>query len=406
MMKWEERFRQWLMDHIIVLGYAAVIVLGIFIRYSYLSMLAADMEFMNSAWFDAIKTSGMGGVLDPSLQFTYSPLHLYLWTLAAALFGSFDTVVVLKLVSIVLEILVCVTCYAIIRKVLPESKKKLGSFIGFTLLWLSPILIWNASAWGQTDAGYTLFSVIAVLMLLKDKPVWGLACLGVALAWKLQALFLVPLFLIMYFLGRKKFSFLWFLLVPGILVVSGIPMMLVGESPLFAVNIYLGQTGMYSQVTYNCPNLFAIMGDAIGNKQMINGMFSRTGMVLCIAALGGMAVWMITRKATLSNRAMLLLGAWSVLCCIFFLPRMHERYGMAGEMLLICWAVALGKPRGFAYVLLGLLPTLSAYAEYMFKYPFFSLQLGGVMNLVLLGLLTWELLVETNTYRSAIGAEA
>ena len=88
---------------------------------------------------------------------------------------------------------------------------------------------------------------------------------------------------------------------------------------------------------------------------------------------------------------MLLLGAWCVLACIFFLPRMHERYGMVGDVLLMVWAVALAKPRGFGWVLLGLLPTLSAYCEYLFNAPIFSLQFGAVLNLLLLGALTWEL---------------
>ncbi|MEG0513885.1 MAG: hypothetical protein RR653_14340, partial [Clostridia bacterium] len=156
--------------------------------------------------------------------------------------------------------------------------------------------------------------------------------------------------------------------------------------------------------TYNYPNIYALMGEAIGNKTMILGMFSRTGMALCIAALGGMAVWLITKKVTLQSRATVLLGAWCVLCCVFFLPRMHERYGIVGELLLLCWAVCLWKPRGFVYVLLGMLPVLSAYAEYMFRHPFFPLQWGAVLNLILLGLLTWEVLREVRV--EALEAQA
>ena len=395
MMKWEENLRGWLIRHALGLGYAAVALLGLFIRYSYLPLLAADLEFMNSSWFEAIKAGGMAGVLDPALQYTYSPFHLYVWTLAAKLFGGFNTYTVLKAVSIIMELLLCAACFLLIRAILPEARKRLGSFIGFTLIWLNPVLIWNAAGWGQTDASFAMLCVLAVLLLIRDKPVWALTSLGLALAWKLQAILLLPLFLVAYFCGKKRFSALWFLLVPGILVASGVPMMLIGQSPLFAVHIYAGQTELYSQITYNCPNLFALMGDAIGNKQMINGMFSRTGMVLCIAALGGMAVWMMVKRVRLTDRMAVLMGAWCVLCCVFFLPRMHERYGIVGEVLLLCWAVAVGKPRGFAYVLLGLLPTMSAYAEYMFRNPFFPLQLGGAMNMALLGLLTWELLRET-----------
>ncbi|MEG0270858.1 MAG: glycosyltransferase 87 family protein [Clostridia bacterium] len=402
MMKWEEKLRAWLMAHVLWLGAAAVLLLGLFLRYTYLPLLVADVEFLNAPWFDAIKAGGMAAVLEPSLQYNYSPLHLYLWTLATLL--PWDTYTVLKLVSITMEMLLCAACVVLLRTLLPKQNKKLGSFVGFTLLWLNPVLLWNAAGWGQADASFALFCVLALWLLLKEKPAWALAALGVALAWKLQAIFLLPLFVMAYFCGKKRFSALWFLLVPGILVLSGVPMMLIGQSPLFAVQVYLGQTDLYSQITYNYPNIYALMGEAIGNKTMILGMFSRTGMALCIAALGGMAVWLITKKVTLQSRATVLLGAWCVLCCVFFLPRMHERYGIVGELLLLCWAVCLWKPRGFVYVLLGMLPVLSAYAEYMFRHPFFPLQWGAVLNLILLGLLTWEVVREVRV--EALEAQA
>ena len=393
MMKWEAKLQKWLMDHILLLAYVAVAVLGLFLRYSHLPMLAADLKYMNASWFEAIKAEGMAGILDPALEYTYSPLHLYVWMLAAALFGSLDTHMVLKGVSLLFEVgLIAASC-GLMGTLMPKKEQKFQRFLGFTALWLSPVLIWNVSGWGQTDALFAVFAVLAVWMLLKDKPVWGLVWLGVSLAFKLQAIFLLPLFMMAYFCGRKRFSVLWFLLVPGILVVSGFPMVLVGESPLFAVNIYLGQTDLYSKITYNYPNLYAIMGDALNVDQMILGMHSRVGLVLCVAAIGSVAAYMMTRRKQLSNSTLVLLGAWCVLCCVFFLPRMHERYGIVGEVLLLCWAVWLKKPRALLYALVSIIPILSAYAQYLFQVPFFSLQLGGVMNLVLLCLVSWEVVL-------------
>lgn len=393
MMKWEAKLQKWLMDNMILLAYLAVTVLGLFLRYSHLPMLAADLKYMNSSWFEAIKAEGMAGILDPALEYTYSPLHLYVWMLAAALLGSFDTHMVLKGVSLLFEVGTVLATCGLLRTLLPKKEQKFLRFLGFTALWLSPVMIWNVSGWGQTDAMFAVFAVLAVWMLLKDKPVCGLVWLGVSLAFKLQAIFLLPLFMMAYFCGRKRFSVLWFLLVPGILVVSGIPMVLVGESPLFAVNIYLGQTDLYTKITYNYPNLYAIMGEALNVDQMTLGMYSRVGLVLCVAAIGCVAAYMMSRRKQLSDATMVLLGAWCVLCCVFFLPRMHERYGIVGEILLLCWALWLKKPRGFLYALLSIIPILSAYAQYLVQVPFFSLQLGGVMNLVLMCLLSWEVVL-------------
>ena len=391
MSKWEEKLRDWIMRHVLWLAWAAVMALGVFLRWSYLPNLAADLEFMNAGWYNAIREGGVKAALAPELQYTYSPLHLYLWRLESLLLPGVSTYTALKLCSLLFEALNLIVVYALLRTVLPKEKREWGCFLGCALVWLSPVMLWNVAGWGQTDIFYTLFALLAVLLLLKDQPQWGLVCLGVSLAWKLQAVFLLPLFLIAYFAGRKRFSLFWFLAVPGVLLLSSLPMALIGESPLFAVQIYLGQTGMYSEITYNCPNLYAILGDALQQKQATLGLFSRTGLCLCIAALGVAAVWILRSRREVSGQDAVLLGAWCVLCCVFFLPRMHERYAIVGELLLLIWAVCRNRPENWCCVVLNALATLSAYSEYMFRRPFFPLQLGGVMNLAVLLYLSFVL---------------
>jgi Gpi18-like mannosyltransferase len=347
-------------------------------------------------WYAAIKQNGMAGVLAPQLQWTYSPLHLYLWALAAWCFPLADNMLMLKAVSLVMEIgLIAMSCL-LVWHTLPTERRLTGLFTAFTLLWLNPVLILNVAAWGQTDASYAALSVLSLWLLLKDRPAWAMVCFGLALAFKLQAIFLLPALVIAYFCREKKFSLLWFLLIPAVWVATGVPMALLGQSPLYAVTVYLGQTGMYTQPTFNCPNFFALLGDALTGKQMTQGLWQRLGLVLAIGSLGGAAVWLIIARKALSERAILLLGAWCVLVCLFFLPRMHERYGMVGDVLLLLWAVAVNRPRGYAWVLLGLAPTLSAYCQYLYANPIISLQLGGALNLALLMILTWELTREVD----------
>lgn len=394
MMIWEQRVQNNLRKNIIWWAFAAVFLLGLFIRYSFIPLKVADMEFMNMGWYNAIKTGGVASVLAPQYQWTYSPLHLYLWTLAARLLPNVYDLYVLKGVSFLMEAGLMAACGLLAWATLPPKNRAIGMFATLSILWLSPILVLNVAGWGQTDASYVALSVLSLWLLIRDHPAWAMVSFGLAFAFKLQAIFLLPVLLISYFCREKKFSTLWFLLIPAVWIATGIPMALIGESPLYAVKVYLGQAGMYVKATFNCPNLFALLGDALGSKQMILGMWQRYGLALAVFTLGVMATWFILRCRQMNNRTLLLLGVWSVLVCIFFLPRMHERYGMVGEVLLILWAVLLWKPRGFVYVLLGTLSTVSAYCQYMFRYPMFSLQLGAVLNLILLCLLTWELVRE------------
>ncbi|HNW86328.1 MAG TPA: glycosyltransferase 87 family protein [Candidatus Limiplasma sp.] len=393
MMNWELRIQNSLRKHVLGWAFCAVFLLGLIIRYTFLPLMVADMEFMNMGWYGAIKAGGMANALAPQYQWTYSPLHLYLWTLAAQLFPHANDMMVLKAVSLLMEAGLMAAAALLLWAALPAPKRRLGLFAGLSILWLSPILILNVAGWGQTDASYAALSVLSIWLLIRNRPSWSMVCFGFALAFKLQALFLLPALMIAYFCMEKKFSVLWFLLIPAVWVATGLPMALIGQSPLYAVSVYFQQTDLYTNATFNCPNLYALLGDALKSDRMIQGMWQRYGLVLAVASLGGMATWMIYRRKTLNPRQLLLLGAWCVLVCLFFLPRMHERYGMVGEVLLALWAASLWKPRGFFYVALGILPTVSAYCQYMFAKPIFSLQLGAALNLILLMLLTRETIV-------------
>lgn len=391
MMKWEARMIGGIEKKILWWAVGASALLGVFIRYSFLPLVVADMEFMVGNWYNIAGSSGLAAVARES---TYSPLYLYVLTWVAK--SGLSNVMGIKLITLVCECLLFLAASLTVYLVAPSAKKKLYTAITFMLLCFHPLLILNGAGWGQSDICFVAFSILAVWLLLQNKSIWAMVSLGVALAIKLQAVFILPAFIIYYFC-EKKFSIWQFFIIPAIWILSGVPMAFVGESPLYAVTAYLNQTEEYIKPTFNYPNLYALLGDALGNKQMIHGMFSRYGMVLAIGSMGGMLAWLLAKKARIGNRAMLLLCSWCVLCAVFFMPRMHERYGIVGEVLLLCWAVSKGRPRGFAYLLLGLLPIASAYAEYMFRYPFFPLQIGGFLNLILMGVLTWELLRETGT---------
>ncbi len=393
MMKWEKRLVASIQKHILWWAMGLSALLGAFIRYSFLPLIVADMEFLLTAWYEAAAAGGIaaaagkGGISVIPTQSNYLPLYLYIFTAVAKL--GVPNVVGIKYISIAFEaFLIGGSCLAV-RFVSPSPKKSLNTAITFILLCFHPLLILNASGWGQADTIYSSFSVLSVLMLMRGKNTWAMVLFGISFALKMQALFLLPLFVMVYFC-EKKLSLWQFLLVPAVALLTSLPMALFGDSPFYVVSCYLGQVEIYNNPTFNHPNFYALLGEALSKKTMIQGMMSRYGGALALASLGGMMAWLLTKKAKFSGQSLLLLGAWCVLCTTFFMPRMHERYGFVGEILLLCWAVALGKPRGYAYLLLGLLPIASAYAEYMFRNPIFPLQVGGFLNLALLGLLTWE----------------
>lgn len=389
MMKWEQRLVDSVRRNILWWAAVGVGLLGVLIRYSFLPLVVADMEFFFVPWHDAAREGGLAAAARES---SWSALYVYLLTLVSTL--GLPSVTAVKMIPLAFEVLLVGAACLLVYQTSPAARRGLHCTLAFGLLSLHPLLLLNGAGWGQADICYGALSLMAVWLLLKGRTPWAMVCLGLSLALKLQGAFLLPLFILFYFCERK-FSLWQFLIVPGVWVLSGVPMALVGQSPLYAVTCYLGQVETYTHPTFNCPNLYALLGDALSGKRMVQGMLSRYGMALALAAFGGMAAWLTVQRARMQGRRVLLLGAWCVLVCAFFLPRMHERYGFVGEMLLLCWAASMGRPRGYGYVLLGLLPVLSAYCQYMFGNPMFSLQWGGGLNLVLLALLTWEVVAST-----------
>ena len=396
--RWETSLREWIIKHSMLLGMIALSVLGVYLRYACWPISMGDLKFLNSAWYEALTNGGIKAVLEPSLQFNYSPIHLYLWYLFSLLLPNTDAIIVLKVASVVFELFLSATALLLLWRVLPAGKnRKVHFLIGFALMAFNPISILNAAAWGQTDAIYALFSVLAVLFYLDKKTIWALVMLGVSFAFKMQAIFILPMFIVLYFIGNKRIPLVAFFLVPIIWILSGVPMLFVGESPFYAVEVYLGQTAIYAVPTFNCPNIYALMGDFITERGWMTDLFTKAGMVFTVGIIGTMAVFLISQKKQLNSCTVLLLSAWFIIACVFFLPRMHERYAFVGELLLLVWVVATKKPYRYLYYFGTMLATLSAYAEYFVDVPFFPLQIGGFINLIVFIGLTYEVYKETKT---------
>ena len=386
----EERFREFVRRNILWMAFAAVFLFGAFMRFTLRSYIVPDMMADYIPWMQTLQSGGMAKLLAEFSPFPYSAMHVYLWALVARVFPHADALLLLKGVAIFFDAAQAAIGCLLVWELLPKARKLTGLFTTFTLLWLNPILLLGAAAWGQTDVIYLGLSLLSLLFLFRQKPALAMLCFGLAVAFKLQAVFLLPALMILYFCHERKFSILWFLLIPAVWFAVRIPMQIIDSSIVSTADYLSAQTTSYADATMNAPNLHALLGEAVKSPLLPMIKWQRYSIILTVTVLGSMATWMMIRQIKLDKQGALLLGAWCVLTCVFFLPHMHERYGIAGEILLLLWAVVLWKPRGFLYVLLALLPAASAYCNYVLDREVFSLQLGGAMNLVLIVALTWE----------------
>ncbi len=391
MPKWESRLLTWIHRRILWLGGAAVLLLSLYARYSFWSLNNSDIATLAS-WVGLAREGGFAAML---AQVDYSPVYYYLFFVLSRLPLPLTDAGLVKLLFVGFEYLCIGACAVLLYRLSAPERKGGNAFVAFALLCLSPVMVLNAAGWGQCDATYTLFVVLSVLAVMRDRPAGAAVLFGLALCFKLQAVFALPAFLYVWFTRREK-SFLYLLLIPLVIWLMGLPLALFGASPMIGFSVYWTQgNSQVFWVTKNYPGFYALLGALLDPFQVGDYthlyMFIRYGLALCAGVVGTVYVVLLRRGAVFEKSAMPLLYAWTALACVFFLPHMHERYGMMGEVFLLCYAVARGKPVYYLlWVLATAMSTLS-YGDFLFMEQITPQQVGAYVNLGILFVLTVEL---------------
>lgn len=223
---------------------------------------------------------------------------------------------------------------------------------------LAPTVIVNSAWWGQCDSVYVGFVFLALLYMLKDKTVRSMIFWGVALAFKLQTVLALPV-LFLYYWKNRKFSFVYFLLIPLTVEVLCLPAILGGCSPLIAVTTYLGQAGENQAMYYFYSNFWTFF------EWAPYWVFGRMAILGTAALLLLLAVLILRRETRFNQSCFLPYFVWIVMTALCFLPNMHDRYGYILELGLILYAAAYRKNWWMAAVLQGI--TMILYAPVLLR---------------------------------------
>lgn len=224
------------------------------------------------------------------------------------------------------------------------------------------------------------FLLLCTYFLVKENYPAAMIFYGIALAFKLQAIFFLPVLLIYYFASRKV-NIMHFLWIPLVFFIMDLPAIIAGRGLSDTLNIYRAQTDIYKQLTMNCPNLFVFMpGDY--------DLFSKLG-IWTAFAIFMVSAFVIARQGIRDNKQLVLLALWSAMVCIYFLPAMHERYVFICCIFSILWAFMYRKDW---WIAVGInFVTLLSSANYLFKVDIMEMKYLALANLVLLGAITIRL---------------
>lgn len=325
MFKFEKKLLIFIEKHIFAIALIVVSLAGFLIRISLRRFTSGDMACDLLPWYNQIKEAGGFRGLGTQVG-TYNMLYQCL--IAVMTYLPIKPLYAYKILSCSFDYLLAMAAAWFVYDIL-EKKEKWLIFIVYSIIILSPIVFLNSALWGQCDVIYTFFLLVAFIAFCKEQYTKAFVFFGISLAFKLQAVFLMPLFLFVYFV-KKSFSVLYFTIIPISMCIFNIPCIIMGRRISDIFTVYLNQTSEYGNMSMNYPSFWLILNDASIEEGY--GFYKQAAIIMTICVLGGWILSWIVNRINLNKRNMLYMAFILVYTCVLFLPSMHERYGYVYEI--------------------------------------------------------------------------
>lgn len=356
----EEKIIDFLKKNLYVFGIILATVFAILVRKSGYNFITDDYTRFLDPWFNYIRENGGFLALKDSIG-NYNIPYLFLFSMFSYI--SDNSLFVTKIISIIFDFIGAITAGLIVITLLPKRRKGNSFLLGYFLFLMSPIVFFNSSFWGQCDVIYSVFCMISLYLLLKNRYISAFVLYGVALSFKIQGIFFFPVLLFAYF-SKKKFSFLNFFLIPIVYLIMIFPSVIAGRDISSVLSIYFGDVTGSNILSVSYPNIYYIFLGSNG-AAFVNywNWLSIIGIVIAFILIGSILYIVISNDVKISTSQYLLISIFSVYSFTLFLPGMHERYGFLAEALILIYCFAC--KRRF-YLLLLLIPTFCTYSQYLF----------------------------------------
>ena len=340
--------------------------LAVFLRALLLDYQSADYQMFLSQWAATFRENGGFAAVKLPIGNYNAP---YLYFLAAISYLPVPDLYLIKLFSILFDGILAWGGLRLVRHFTPGDENR--PLLCFCLLLLLPTAVANGAFWGQCDALYGALVLHALASALERRPYASLALLGVAFSFKLQTVFVLPLWGALVLLGRVPLRAL--LCFPAAYAATCVPALLLGKPLGDILGVYFDQAGEYADyLNLNAPNLYALLPH---DTQVDTASAARLGIAAALAlALAVISVlWLLRRRA--DDRVLLTASVLLAIGVPFLLPHMHERYFFLADVLSLAWACA--APRFSPAALLVQLSSFGAYVVVLREAYTRIIALGG-----------------------------
>ena len=313
------------LDILFIIG---VSIAGIVMRYSMKGYAGADYNIFIGPWMERIQE--LGGVKSLGIEVgNYPPLYMYTFTFLSYLPCSYLTSV--KVFFCIFDYILALGCGLLLYE---GKKNKNAGILMYAIILLLPTVAADSALWAQVDASYAAFLIFSMYFLAKDKPVASFILYGISFSLKLQSLFLLPLYIVLW-VKKKNMKILHFLLIPAIYVVTILPAWIAGRSFKDLLLIYFNHYGEYTQIlSMNRPNAyFLTVNDMLQEYVGGAGVWFTLGLLICLM------YYLVKKEVAVNVEFMVHAGLLILMIVTFFLPYMHERYGYVADLLAVAYGI-------------------------------------------------------------------
>ena len=347
-----------------------ITIIALAVRVVPIKFQSGDYIYFLSPWFnDLLAKGGLTGLATYIGNYN-AP---YMTIMALLTYIPINSLFTIKAVSIIFDFVLAISASHLVTMIVKKNQK-IYSIITYTIVLFMPQVILNSAMWGQCDSIYASFSIIALIMLLKDKYWQSFVFLGLAFAFKLQFIFILPVFIIIY-VCKNKFSILHFLIIPAVNIIMCLPAIIMGKPILDILKVYLNQTSISTALVRNYPNIYNLLANDMYA-------FKYIGLIITIVVFAIMLFYFIYKKVKWDKDKILTLSLLVFVIISYIMPGIHERYIYIGEVLSIVYYLAYRK--NLPLVIILNLNAILTYSIYLTGYetnliPLLSIVYGVIV---------------------------
>lgn len=335
-------------------------IFALLIRSTLLIFESGDYTMFLSKWCEYLKSNG-GFKAIVSIEADYNAVYLYF--LAFFTYLPIKYLYSIKILSIIFDFVMALGAYLITYEFYKDDENvKVYQTLSFAAVLFMPTVILNSSFWAQCDSIYAAFVVFSLYFMLKKKYNTSFILYAVAITFKLQAIFLLPVYGLLY-LKNKEFSIFKFLWIPIVNFLLYIPAIILGKPISSVFDAYFTQVNNYDYKTvFGYPNIYNFFPlDAV--------YLIKPGIIFTMCFLVVVALIVLYTRKKINNEDIIELSIGIIFLVTYFLPKMHERYAFVAEVLVVIYFIISKKNQNATMI--AMLVALATYGAGLMGLPDF-----------------------------------